>query len=151
MGWFKSLVIFILVFFSIFFCLVSYVSQDPIKSSFFLIFSLLGIVPLVSLGVYIWYSYFISLLFLSGVFVIVVYFSSISSYVKIGLPYGLFVFFLRALFFSVNFFDLGYFLGVNVFYFKVYVDLLIFVLLILLYFMNFSSYFMNFSGALRSL
>lgn len=140
-----------MVFFSLIFCLFSYVSQDPIKRSFFLIFSLLGLVPAISFGVYVWYSYFICLLFLRGIFVIVVYFSRISSYMKIGVPLGLILFFFSLLLFCSEGLTEGFFLGLNNFYFKIFLDVLVFILFILLYFMNFRSYYLNFSGALRSL
>lgn len=126
-----------------------YLNLDPIKSSFFLIFSLLSSIPLVSFSVHIWFSYFICLLFLRGVFVILVYFSSLS---RIGLRRSYFYFFalLISLFIFLSFYTLDYFyLNLNVFYYSIYFSMLVFILLILIFFMNFTSYFLRFSGALR--
>lgn len=127
---------------------MSFVIFDPIKSSFFLIFSLLCVIPLLSLFGYLWFSYFVCLLFLSGIFVILVYFSSLSKLVFVRSNFVFLVFLLSFLNFFVSFVDL-IFLNLNVFYFLVYLYLLVFILLTLVFFMNFSSYFLSFSGALR--
>lgn len=126
-----------------------YLNLDPIKSSFFLIFSLLSSIPLVSFSVHIWFSYFICLLFLRGVFVILVYFSSLS---RIGLRKSYFYLFalLISLFLFLSFYTLDYFyLNLNIFYYSIYFSMLIFILLMLIFFINFTSYFLRFSGALR--
>lgn len=144
--------IFILFFvFSVVFCTIRYINIDPIKSSFFLIFSLLIRVPLISFRSYVWFSYFICLLFLRGIFVILVYFSSLS---KINFVRRKFVFlsFFVTLVFSyplINF--SGKFLILRRFYYNVYWFQMVFIILVLLIFINFRSYILNFSGALRKI
>lgn len=128
---------------------MSYLMVDPMKSSFFLILSMMFIIPLITVGYYIWYSYFICLLFLSGIFVILVYFSSLSK-IRIIKSYtvwlGLILTF-YFLIFRIN--SVMTVVGLNVFYYKMYWYMLMYILLILLVFINFTSYFLNFSGALR--
>lgn len=136
--------------FSIVVIIISYVNIDPMKSSFFLVFSLLFRVPLVSFGSFVWYSYFICLLFLRGVFVILVYFSSLSKFGFNKNYFSLVCFFLTfLLLFGFNYINFG--LGLNFFYYYIYLFLFMFVLIMLLFFINFRSYFLNFSGALRKI
>nr|AVV66506.1 NADH dehydrogenase subunit 6 [Cooperia oncophora] len=130
--------------------LMSYMSLDPMKSSFFLILSMLLLMPCVSFGVNVWFSYFISLLFLSGIFVILVYFSSLSSFSKKNVNLSAVVLFLSFMsMLMLNYYQVKTLLNLNVFYYSLYWVILIYVILMLLIFMNFVSYFLNFSGALR--
>nr|YP_003434082.1 NADH dehydrogenase subunit 6 [Teladorsagia circumcincta]ACX85205.1 NADH dehydrogenase subunit 6 [Teladorsagia circumcincta] len=130
----------------------SYINMDPMKSSFYLILSMLMLMPMVSFGVNIWFSYFISLLFLSGIFVILVYFSSLSSFSKTKV-FFVFVSLVVTLIAINNFsvVNLNMFLSLSVFYYKIYWFTLCYIVLVLLLFMNFTSYFLNFSGALRKI
>ena len=75
-GWGSILIYFI---FSLFFCLLRYLNVDPFKSCFFFIFSMFFGVVYLSIFRVIWLNYFVSLLFLSGIFVILIYISSLSS------------------------------------------------------------------------
>ena len=136
---------------SLFGALIRYINMDPIKSSFFLILSIIMCMPILSFSGYVWFSYFICLLFLSGIFVILVYFSSLS---RIGISKGyvvLLVFFLTLLVFGINFGVVVASVRLNVFYYSIFWWLFFYLLLILLFFINFTSYFLNFSGALRKL
>nr|YP_009391077.1 NADH dehydrogenase subunit 6 [Caenorhabditis afra]ARV88342.1 NADH dehydrogenase subunit 6 [Caenorhabditis afra] len=130
---------------------ISYVNIDPMKSSFFLIFSLLFSMPIISMSMHIWFSYFICLLFLSGIFVILVYFSSLSKINVVKSYLSLVLLLLTIFIFSPQFNLYTSFLGLSGFYYSIYWFIFIFILLCLLFFMNFSSYFLNFSGALRKL
>nr|YP_009131590.1 NADH dehydrogenase subunit 6 [Strongylus equinus]AJG02958.1 NADH dehydrogenase subunit 6 [Strongylus equinus] len=128
---------------------MSYMNMDPMKSSFFLILSMLMSMPMLSFSGYVWFSYFVCLLFLSGIFVILVYFSSLS---KISLVKGYLV--LLSLLLSFLVVGLSYneilgSVGLNVFYYSIFWIIIIYILFILLFFMNFTSFFLNFSGALR--
>nr|YP_010575573.1 NADH dehydrogenase subunit 6 [Varestrongylus eleguneniensis]UZM11413.1 NADH dehydrogenase subunit 6 [Varestrongylus eleguneniensis] len=140
------------MFMSIFFCLMSYVNNDPIKSCFFLIFSMLSIMPLMTFFNYVWFSYFVCMLFMSGIFVILVYFSSLSSFFSFA-PY----FFLVGLLLSLLMCFVGYNMvffsnvGLQVFYYELNFFLLFYLIAVLLFFMNFVSYYLSFSGALRSI
>lgn len=128
--------------------LFSYINIDPIKSSFFLIFSLLFSIPILSVSIHTWFSYFVCLLFLSGIFVILVYFSSLS---KINLTKRHLSFFvlLFSIFLVPTFIYGREYLNLSGFYYSIYWSLFVYILLILIFFMNFRSYFLNFSGALR--
>nr|YP_009310883.1 NADH dehydrogenase subunit 6 [Triodontophorus nipponicus]AOT98917.1 NADH dehydrogenase subunit 6 [Triodontophorus nipponicus] len=127
----------------------SYMNMDPMKSSFFLILSMLVCMPMLSFSGYVWFSYFICLLFLSGIFVILVYFSSLSK-INLVKSYLVLLSFILSLFvLNISYSVLSVNVSLNVFYYSVYWLLIVFILMILLFFMNFTSYFLNFSGALR--
>nr|YP_009353458.1 NADH dehydrogenase subunit 6 [Ancylostoma tubaeforme]AQX91012.1 NADH dehydrogenase subunit 6 [Ancylostoma tubaeforme] len=128
---------------------MSYMNMDPMKSSFFLILSMLMCMPMLSFSGYVWFSYFICLLFLSGIFVILVYFSSLS---KINMVKSYLVFislFFSLLVIGLNYNMVLYNVSLSVFYYKIFWMIILFILFILLFFMNFTSFFLNFSGALR--
>nr|QZH43790.1 NADH dehydrogenase subunit 6 [Cylicostephanus minutus]QZH43802.1 NADH dehydrogenase subunit 6 [Cylicostephanus minutus] len=127
----------------------SYMNMDPMKSSFFLILSMLMCMPMLSFSGYVWFSYFICLLFLSGIFVILVYFSSLSK-INLVKSYLVLLSLLMSLFvINISYNNMLHNVSLNVFYYSIFWLLIVFVLLILLFFMNFTSYFLNFSGALR--
>nr|YP_009347354.1 NADH dehydrogenase subunit 6 [Nippostrongylus brasiliensis]APU89582.1 NADH dehydrogenase subunit 6 [Nippostrongylus brasiliensis]BAV82759.1 NADH dehydrogenase subunit 6 [Nippostrongylus brasiliensis] len=134
---------------SVLFGLMSYVNMDPMKSSFFLIGSMLMVMPLMSYVGSVWFSYFVSLLFLSGIFVILVYFSSLSKFGDNKVYLVLLGLILTVLFFMFDMKWLKVGVGLNVFYYKIYWYLLLYIFFVLLGFMNFTSYFLSFSGALR--
>nr|YP_010310404.1 NADH dehydrogenase subunit 6 [Coronocyclus labratus]UMY75939.1 NADH dehydrogenase subunit 6 [Coronocyclus labratus] len=128
---------------------LSYMNMDPMKSSFFLILSMLMCMPMLSFSGYVWFSYFICLLFLSGIFVILVYFSSLSK-INLVKSYLVLLSLLMSLFvIKISYNNMLYNVSLNVFYYSIFWVLIVFILLILLFFMNFTSYFLNFSGALR--
>nr|UFQ24453.1 NADH dehydrogenase subunit 6 [Pingus sinensis] len=137
----------VLFFFTVLMLVMSYLSFDPMKSSFFLVFSLVCLAPIISLMSGVWYAYYISLLFLSGVFVLLVYFSSISKFSFLEIPYwwlvGLMGFLVYLGFFMwLVLEDLLICMGYIFWFF-----LLIFFVLIL--FLNFVSYYVYTSGGLR--
>nr|YP_003433743.1 NADH dehydrogenase subunit 6 [Cylicocyclus insigne]ACX85109.1 NADH dehydrogenase subunit 6 [Cylicocyclus insigne] len=128
---------------------LSYMNMDPMKSSFFLILSMLMCMPMLSFSGYVWFSYFICLLFLSGIFVILVYFSSLSK-INLVKSYLVLLSLLLSLFvIKISYNNMLYSVSLNVFYYSIFWVMIVFILLILLFFMNFTSYFLNFSGALR--
>nr|ALM87704.1 NADH dehydrogenase subunit 6 [Aspiculuris tetraptera] len=137
---------------SVLMCVFFYYSLDPLKCGFFLVLSLIFVVPGLSLGCHVWYSYFICLIFLSGVFVILVYFSSLSGYVFMKKPYWI-VFFLFCFVVGKVYFDLleCSFFGLNEFYYSCYLGVVIFIVLCLVFFMNFVSYFLVLSGGMRGM
>nr|AHI51908.1 NADH dehydrogenase subunit 6 [Uncinaria sanguinis] len=135
--------------FSLFGGVMSYLNVDPMKSSFFLILSMLMCMPMFSFSGLVWFSYFICMLFLSGIFVILVYFSSLSS-IKVVKGYLVLLSLVLSFFvISMNFVMLLTNLNIGVFYYSLFWLVIMFVLMILLFFMNFTSFFLNFSGALR--
>nr|ACB06100.1 NADH dehydrogenase subunit 6 [Caenorhabditis briggsae]ACB06232.1 NADH dehydrogenase subunit 6 [Caenorhabditis briggsae]ACB06268.1 NADH dehydrogenase subunit 6 [Caenorhabditis briggsae]ACB06280.1 NADH dehydrogenase subunit 6 [Caenorhabditis briggsae]ACB06292.1 NADH dehydrogenase subunit 6 [Caenorhabditis briggsae] len=134
---------------AIFSSIISYMNIDPMKSSFFLIFSLLFSMPIISMSMHTWFSYFICLLFLSGIFVILVYFSSLSKINVVKSYMSLFLLLISIIYFSPVSMEYTNYLGLSGFYYSIYWFIFSFILICLLFFMNFSSYFLNFSGALR--
>nr|ADU78512.1 NADH dehydrogenase subunit 6 [Baylisascaris ailuri] len=130
-------------------CVLSYVNIDPMKSSSFLIFSLLMAMPLISFFLHVWFSYFICLLFLSGIFVILVYFSSLSKINYVCTPFYFVGGVLSVFFFYPFFYSMADVVSVNNFYYGVYWLLFVWIIFVLIFFMNFTSYFLSFSGALR--
>ncbi|VDM59155.1 unnamed protein product [Angiostrongylus costaricensis] len=85
---------------SLSFCVLSYVNRDPIKSSFFLVFSMLFCIPVMSFVSYV------------GIFVILVYFSIDMDYSK-WLYVGLAVFY-----YELNVFILMYLILLLVFFMR---------------------------------
>nr|AGQ46177.1 NADH dehydrogenase subunits 6 [Bunostomum phlebotomum]QOW40485.1 NADH dehydrogenase subunit 6 [Bunostomum phlebotomum] len=128
---------------------LSYLNIDPMKSSFFLIMSMMMCMPLLSFMGYVWFSYFICLLFLSGIFVILVYFSSLSKFSLVSGFLWFLAFVLSFLVLGMNFNVNVGLINLNVFYYSIYWLVLFFIFFVLLFFMNFTSFFLNFSGALR--
>nr|YP_008963979.1 NADH dehydrogenase subunit 6 [Macropicola ocydromi]AGY95434.1 NADH dehydrogenase subunit 6 [Macropicola ocydromi] len=134
---------------SLFGGVMSYLSMDPMKSSFFMILSMLMCMPMLSFSGYIWFSYFVCLLFLSGIFVILVYFSSLP---KINLVKSYLVvlsLLLSLLMLKISYNNVLFSVSLSVFYYSIFWVLIVYILMILLFFMNFTSFFLNFSGALR--
>lgn len=136
---------------AIFSCVLSYVNLDPMKRCFFLIFSLLMIIPLISFFLHVWFAYFICLLFLRGIFVILVYFSSLSKIGRTNTPFYVVGGVVTVFLFCPFFYRVFGLVSFNNFYYRVYWGLLVWIILILIFFMNFTSYFLNFTGALRKL
>nr|QXE43452.1 NADH dehydrogenase subunit 6 [Ophidascaris baylisi] len=132
-------------------CVLSYINIDPMKSSFFLIFSLLMVMPLISFFLHISFSYFICLLFLSGIFVILVYFSSLSKVGYVSTPLYFLGGVLSVFFFYPCFYGIFSLVSINNFYYSVYWFVFVSIIFVLIFFMNFTSYFLNFSGALRKI
>lgn len=138
----------LLFLFSLFICFLSYLNIDPIKSCLLLILSLIFISPVLSLGNQIWFRYYVCLIFLSGIFVILVYFSRLSKYNFFNHNLS-FLVFIGFLFFPFLLFKNN--LLVYVIYFRNNFLIIFWVIFSLLLFMNFTSYFLNFSGALRKI
>nr|UNH90039.1 NADH dehydrogenase subunit 6 [Ancylostoma sp. HL-2021] len=130
---------------------LSYMNMDPMKSSFFLILSMLMCMPMLSFSGYVWFSYFICLLFLSGIFVILVYFSSLSKINMVKSYLVLLSFLFSFLVIGLNYNVVLYNVSLSVFYYSIFWVVIFYVLMILLFFMNFTSFFLNFSGALRKI
>lgn len=99
--------------------LVRYINIDPIKRRFFLIFSLLFRIPILSISMHTWFSYFVCLLFLSGIFVILVYFSSLSK-VNLTKSYLSILVFLFSIIIIPTFFYNRDYLNLSGFYYRIY-------------------------------
>lgn len=127
--------------------LICYLNIDPIKSCLFLVISLIFVRPLISLGVQIWFRYFVCLIFLRGIFVILVYFSSLSKYNFYNFSMRYLV--LLGLFLTpfIYFYNLDNILF-RIYYIN-YIWIIVWIVVSLILFINFTRYFLNFSGALR--
>nr|YP_009176854.1 NADH dehydrogenase subunit 6 [Strongyloides venezuelensis]BAT21225.1 NADH dehydrogenase subunit 6 [Strongyloides venezuelensis] len=137
------------LFLSLFICSLSYYNMDPLKSCLLLVLSLLVVLPVISYSNYLWYSYFVCMLFLSGIFVVMVYFSSLCNYFFGVSKYGLFILFF--VLFGLNFYmsyDYHMFL-LNSFYYSVYFGWFVFIIFCLLFFLSVVSYILDVKGALR--
>nr|AGI96041.1 NADH dehydrogenase subunit 6 [Ascaridia sp. GHL-2013] len=132
-------------------CVGSYLNMNPMKSSLLLVLTMLLFAPLFSLFVVSWYSYFICLLFLSGVFVILVYFSGFSGFISSSVSGGLYLYVVVVFLFVVGGFFYSSCLDMNNFYYDVSWFFFLCLVAFLLFFMNFVSYFLSFVGALRKL
>nr|WGC93707.1 NADH dehydrogenase subunit 6 [Mansonella sp.] len=124
----------------------SFLEWDPLKSSVAMCLGILFMSCYVSLGLHVWYSYFIILIFLSGVFSLLTYFCSLSNFSSYDNYFYLFVvlFFLLLVFvflFDFDFFfcylDLN-FLCVYYDFSYYYVFWIVFILLLFLNLMSFS-------------
>lgn len=136
------------LFLRLFLSFLCYLRVDPIKSCLFLVLSLLVLSPFISFGIQIWYSYFICIIFLRGIFVILVYFTRISKYNFYTFSLGFFIF-IGLILFPLVIINLNF--NLYILYIKDFVYLLSYLIFSLFLFINFSSYFLNFSGALRKL
>jgi hypothetical protein len=136
---------------SVVFCYLRFISTDPLKGAYCLIFSRLFVAVFFSVFSYSWISYFLVLLFLSGVFFLMVYLSSLCSkgvYVVGGVVWFFFCcFYIGVRYYFVSFCGFGivkYFLGGFIFYFFWVFVFLFFLFFIIRY------YFRLFRGALRN-
>nr|YP_003875469.1 NADH dehydrogenase subunit 6 [Chandlerella quiscali]ADL39027.1 NADH dehydrogenase subunit 6 [Chandlerella quiscali] len=136
---------YIVVFFSFFLFCLSFLEWDPLKSCIIMCMGIISMSFYVSLGVHVWYSYFIVLLFLSGIFSLLTYFCSLSFCVS-NYNYRYFFFFLFFVVFFLFFFNydfVSFFLDFNflniyyVFNFY-YIFWIVFILFLLLSLISFS-------------
>nr|YP_009059434.1 NADH dehydrogenase subunit 6 [Philometroides sanguineus]AIN37101.1 NADH dehydrogenase subunit 6 [Philometroides sanguineus] len=138
---------------SLILCLMSFLSSDPMKSALSLVGSLLFLLPTISCSLHVWYSYYICLLFLSGIFVVIVYFSSLSSFsvYDYGLSVGVIMFCMFLM--GSNYLNLGCEYSSSSSLDCVVVDEYWFIytwmFFVLFIFLGFMSYFLTFEGALR--
>lgn len=137
---------------AIFMCFFSVIGGDPLKRAFFLIGSCLRGVIFFSVFVSSWLCYFLVLLFLRGIFFIIVYLARLCSLRVVELISSFWVLVLRVYlragtYIIVGRFDYGivkYFLGGFFIYF-----FWVFLMLFYLFFVI-SYYFSSFRGALRN-
>lgn len=127
-----------------------YFSLDPIKGRFFLVLGLLFVAPVFSYGVYNWYAYYVCLIFLRGVFVILVYFSRLSRFLFIKKGFaGLCIRFV----FLVGWWGVEEVSGIGLseFYSSFFFFCFGYVIFVLFFFMNFISYFIGMGVAMRKM
>nr|AST14926.1 NADH dehydrogenase subunit 6 [Hammerschmidtiella sp. ZengetLiu-2016] len=134
-----------------FMSLFMYMNMDPMKGSFFLVLGLVMVAPVLSLNLHVWFAYYICLLFLSGVFVILVYFSSLSKFVYLRSPLILWGAMMIIFCGGEMVKDPGVLEGINIFYYDMYWVIFFIIIVILLLFMSFMSYFLSLGIAMRKL
>ena len=134
-----------------FFSLLSFLSFDPIKSCLYLVLSVLVLSSFFRGSLNLWFSYFVRMLFLSGIFVILVYFSRLSAFFFFRYSFFsvIFLFFLSFFFFHSG--TLYVFEFVGVFFCSFFSLPFIYVLFSFFLFLFFIRYYLNFSGGLRRL
>lgn len=148
-GWGYLLVLFLSL--SLLICVYFYYDLDPMKCRFFLVLSLVGLSFFFSLGLYLWYSYFICLVFLSGVFIILVYFSRLSSFIYVKKPLWMVFFFFCLLVGKVEINYFSGFVGVNELYYNYYLWFVVMVIVSLIFFLGFVRYNVVLGSALRKM
>uniref|UniRef100_A0A8R1TNC7 NADH dehydrogenase subunit 6 n=1 Tax=Onchocerca volvulus TaxID=6282 RepID=A0A8R1TNC7_ONCVO len=143
------------VFFAfVFFCL-SFLDWDPLKSCVMMCLGVMSMSCYVSLGVHVWYSYFVVLIFFSGIFSLLTYFCSMSNFIFYYNYFFFFSLFLVSFFFvfvvdfdfSLFFSDFN-FLYVCYDFSYYYVFWVVFILFLFLILISFS---LNGFGYMRSL
>nr|WAX01711.1 NADH dehydrogenase subunit 6 [Philometra sp. HZ-2022] len=131
--------------------LLSFLSLDPMKSALALVGSLMFLLPVISQSLHVWYSYYICLLFLSGIFVVIVYFSSLSSFVMYEYGWSIFIFvsLVSAMNYSGSVEEYSSKSGLCFVVVDEYWYIYMWMFFILFMFLGFVSYFLTFEGALR--
>nr|YP_010938366.1 NADH dehydrogenase subunit 6 [Mansonella ozzardi]WLE64572.1 NADH dehydrogenase subunit 6 [Mansonella ozzardi]WLV27608.1 NADH dehydrogenase subunit 6 [Mansonella ozzardi]WLW41718.1 NADH dehydrogenase subunit 6 [Mansonella ozzardi]WLW41742.1 NADH dehydrogenase subunit 6 [Mansonella ozzardi]WLW41754.1 NADH dehydrogenase subunit 6 [Mansonella ozzardi] len=132
-------------FFSVLMFCFSCLEWNPLKSCVSLCLGILFMSCYISLGLHVWYSYFIILIFLSGVFSLLTYFCSMSNFSYYENYFYIFVMFFVVLLFFLFFFDYDFFSHYLDFNFLcVYYDFnyyyIFWVISLLLLFLNLISY-----------
>nr|YP_011001029.1 NADH dehydrogenase subunit 6 [Mastophorus muris]WPN85865.1 NADH dehydrogenase subunit 6 [Mastophorus muris] len=144
------------VFISLVFCFFCFLEWDAFKSCAFLSLGVLFMSMYVSLGNHVWYSYFMVLIFLSGVLSLLVYLSSLGSYVVVNNYYFWLLFFFFLIFVLV-FCDFGNFCffvsdcNFLVMYYSLNVVYVVWIVLMLILLLSFISLNVSMDCCLRSL
>nr|YP_011004208.1 NADH dehydrogenase subunit 6 [Metathelazia capsulata]WPS93543.1 NADH dehydrogenase subunit 6 [Metathelazia capsulata] len=143
------------IFFSIFFCCLCFLEKEVMMSSLYLTLAVLSFCPLISLGFHSWYSYFIVLVFLSGVLSLLVYLCSIMDFnYSFSFFYYNFFFSFFWSFFYFSFLSYDYYLVFDTDFYVIFMDFnyyyMFWIVFVLSLFLNFVSYFLSMKGCLRS-
>ena len=138
--------LFMVIFFLI---IILYLRVDPFKSCLFLIRFIISLLLFLRLNKNIWFSYFICLIFVSGVLAILIYFSSLSNLDLKSFKINFIFLFLLISFFILSFFFSLKFLNLNLIFLNFYFILIFWVLRILVLFFNFVSFIISFLKGLR--
>nr|YP_010332248.1 NADH dehydrogenase subunit 6 [Tetrameres grusi]UNY39747.1 NADH dehydrogenase subunit 6 [Tetrameres grusi] len=137
-------IFFFVLFVSIFFFCVCFLEWEPLKSCLCFSFGVLLMSFYFSFGLYVWYSYFVVLVFLSGVMSLMSYLCSLVNYgfyVNCYSYFFVFVFFVLLFFVDFDYYDYLYFdcdfflLGYDFYY--LFVFWLVFILLLFLCLISF--------------
>jgi hypothetical protein len=139
---------FILYIFSSVFLFLSYKSRSPLSSALYLVLSLIIISPLLSLINHQWFIYLMLILFLSGIFVIIIYFSRLSTF-SYKYTRGLLILLVIYLFFFPFIIFLLLNKNINILFIFERLYIIVFLIISLIILMLFSRYFLSQSMAIR--
>lgn len=139
---------FILFVLSSFFAYLSFLNNNPLISAIFLILSLIIISPLLSILYSSWYIYLFVIIFLRGLFIIIVYVTSISSWrykrVNFSLSFIFFIFiFYPYILFTIDINNISLIIR------PYYLGLVLYIVIFLLYLIGFCSYILSAGSAIR--
>nr|UWI71768.1 NADH dehydrogenase subunit 6 [Strongyloides fuelleborni fuelleborni] len=135
--------------FSLFLCYTSYINMDPLKSCLLLVLSMAVMLPVLGITSHAWYAYFVCMLFLSGIFVIMVYFSSLCNYLHVSHNMGLLALALLLISLTVIYNYNWCLMNLSTFYYSVYFNWMLFIIVVMLIFMNIINLLITGKGALR--
>lgn len=143
---------FLMIFYilSYIFMYYSYISNNPLTSCLFLIIGILFVVPVVSGYIPVWILYLFVILFLTGILIIVLYFTSlrvITHFYLSSLKYILLIGF----FFYPSFYFLFGGLWFGVIFISEFFLLILLLLFVLISLMIFRSYILRCRNALRNI
>jgi hypothetical protein len=140
--------LFILYIFSSVFLFMSYKRRSPLSSALYLILSLIIISPLLRFINHQWFIYLMLILFLRGIFVIIIYFSRLRTF-RYKYTSGLFIIIIIFCFFFpfIIFLLLNKNISLLFIFERLYIILFLIISLIIL--MLFSRYFLSQSIAIR--
>lgn len=139
---------FILYIFSSIFLFTRYKSRSPLSRALYLILSLIMISPLLSLINHQWFIYLILILFLRGIFVIIIYFSRLSTF-RYKYTRGLIILLLIYLLFFPFIIFLLLNKNINLLFMFESLYIIVFLIIRLIVLILFSSYFLSQSIAMR--
>jgi NADH-ubiquinone oxidoreductase chain 6 len=139
---------FFLYIFSSIFLFMRYKSRRPLSRALYLILSLIIISPLLSLINHQWFIYLMLILFLRGIFVIIIYFSRLSTF-SYKYTRGLLVFFIIYLFFFPFIIYLLLNKNISLLFMFERLYIIVFLIVSLIILMLFSRYFLSQRIAIR--
>nr|AWL21399.1 NADH dehydrogenase subunit 6 [Ruizia karukerae] len=134
---------------SIILSIFCYLSLSPFKSSIFLVLTFLMVIPTVGFSSYGWYPYYMALLFVSGIFVFMVYIASMSG-LKVKFMLNSWLIIIMILFFYPSIYFVFWVTGMFTLYYFNYFFVIMYLIVVLLLFMNFLSFMIVNNGALRN-
>jgi len=141
-------VIFILLL-RAFFLICSYKRNNPLTSGILLILRLVVISPLISIITLTWYIYLLLLLFLRGVFVLVIYVSTFSSFYTKGVGGVWWLICIGFFFPSFMYFYISVYTGIRRLFIASRLGLIFFLILFLSFLILWTRYIITGKGAMR--
>nr|AJI44488.1 NADH dehydrogenase subunit 6 [Acrobeles complexus] len=131
----------------------SYVAINPMSSSLYFVLAFIFVLPILGSITYIWVAYLVALLFMSGVFVLLVYFAGISKiyYKPVSGVFVLIVFHLLFMLFFPFILVTPLDLNMSFLYEPEQLLMVVFIVIVLLLYMMFVSYLLGSGSSMRRL